>query len=70
MSLTLYITVITVAISLIAMYNEGLMDKLIFNPYTVHHNNEWYRFISSGFIHADFMHLAFNMFPFICLAIM
>ena len=31
MSLTLYITVITVAISLIAMYNEALMDKLIFN---------------------------------------
>ena len=34
MSLTLYITVITVAISLIAMYNEALMDKLIFNPYS------------------------------------
>ena len=46
MSLTLYITVITVAISLIAMYNETLMDKFIFNPYTVHHDNEWYRFIS------------------------
>lgn len=39
MSLTLYITVITVAISLIAMYNEALMDKLIFHPYTVHHDN-------------------------------
>ena len=64
MSLTLYITVLTVAISLIAMYNEALMDKLIFNPYTIHNHNEWYRFISSGFIHADFMHLAFNMFSF------
>ena len=64
MSLTLYITVITVTISLIAMYNEALMEKLIFHPYTVHHDNEWYRFISSGFIHADFMHLAFNMFSF------
>ena len=64
MSLTLYITVITVAISLIAMYNEALMDKLLFNPYTIHNHNEWYRFISSGFIHADFMHLAFNMFSF------
>ena len=64
MSLTLYITVITVAISIIAMYNEALMDKLIFNPYTIRNQNEWYRFISSGFIHADFMHLAFNMFSF------
>jgi membrane associated rhomboid family serine protease len=40
------------------------MDKLIFHPYSVGRSNEWYRFISCGFIHADFMHLAFNMFSF------
>lgn len=64
MHITLIITIITVAISILAMYNEPLMDKLIFNPYTVQRKNEWYRFISSGFIHADFIHLAFNMFSF------
>lgn len=64
MHITLIITIITVAISILAMYNEPLMDKLIFNPYSVQRKNEWYRFISSGFIHADFMHLAFNMFSF------
>ncbi len=64
MHITLIITIITVAISILAMYNEPLMDKMIFNPYTVQRKNEWYRFISSGFIHADFMHLAFNMFSF------
>jgi membrane associated rhomboid family serine protease len=64
MSITLYITIITVAISIAAMYNETLMDKLIFHPYTVHHHKEWYRFFTSGLIHADFMHLAFNMFSF------
>lgn len=64
MSITLIITIITVGISILAMYNEELMDKLIFHPYTVGRKNEWYRFISSGFIHADFMHLAFNMFSF------
>ena len=64
MHITLIITIITVAISILAIYNEPLMDKLIFNPYTVQRKNEWYRFISSGFIHADFMHLAFNMFSF------
>jgi membrane associated rhomboid family serine protease len=64
MNITLIITIITVAISILAFYNEPLMDKLIFNPYTVQRKNEWYRFISSGFIHADFMHLAFNMFSF------
>jgi membrane associated rhomboid family serine protease len=64
MSITLYITVFTVAISILAMYNDDLLEKLIFHPYTVRNHNEWYRFISSGFIHADFMHLAFNMFSF------
>jgi membrane associated rhomboid family serine protease len=64
MSITLIITIITVAISILAFYNENLMDKMIFNPYTVARKNEWYRFVSSGFIHADFIHLAFNMFSF------
>lgn len=64
MHITLIITIITVAISILAMYNEPLMDKMIFNPYTVQRKKEWYRFISSGFIHADFIHLAFNMFSF------
>jgi membrane associated rhomboid family serine protease len=64
MSITLYITLITVIVSIAAMYNETLMDKLIFHPYTVHQDKEWYRFFTSGFIHADFMHLAFNMFSF------
>ena len=64
MSITLYITIITVVTSISAMYNEPLMDKLIFHPYTVHQHKEWYRFFTSGFIHADFMHLAFNMFSF------
>jgi len=64
MSITIIITVITVIISIFAIYNEPLMDRMIFNPYTVVRKNEWYRFISAGFIHADFMHLAFNMFSF------
>ena len=64
MSITLYITVVTVIVSVLAFYNAALMDKLIFHPYSVSRDNEWYRFISCGFIHADFMHLAFNMFSF------
>ena len=64
MSITLYITVVTVIVSILAFYNAELMDKLIFHPYSVSRDNEWYRFISCGFIHADFMLLAFNMFSF------
>jgi membrane associated rhomboid family serine protease len=38
------------------------MQKLIFNPYVIHHNREWYRFLSSGFLHADWIHLLLNVF--------
>ena len=38
------------------------MDKAIMWPYYVKRNNEWYRAITSGFLHADFVHLFFNMF--------
>jgi membrane associated rhomboid family serine protease len=33
-------------------------------PYAVEQYNEWYRFLTSGFIHADLMHLGFNMMTF------
>jgi membrane associated rhomboid family serine protease len=48
--------------SLIGFYNAAYMDKAIMWPYYVKHNNQFHRFISSGFLHADFMHLFFNMF--------
>lgn len=38
------------------------MNKMIFNPYMIDKHKEWYRFITSGFIHADIIHLAVNMF--------
>ncbi len=62
--MTVYIVIITVLVSLAAFSNRQLMSKLIFNPYLVSHRKEWYRFITSGFIHADGMHLFFNMFVF------
>ncbi|OYU95217.1 MAG: rhomboid family intramembrane serine protease [Bacteroidetes bacterium B1(2017)] len=58
----LIIVVITAIISIQAFSNSQLMHKLIFNPYTIAQRKEWYRFISSGFLHADWMHLGINMF--------
>jgi len=37
------------------------MQRLIFNPYMVTEHRQWYRFITSGFIHADWIHLLVNM---------
>ena len=53
---------ITSLISLLLMKNQAGKSLLIFHPVTIHENNQWYRFLSSGFIHADMTHLAINMF--------
>ncbi|GAB2782727.1 rhomboid family intramembrane serine protease [Rhabdobacter roseus] len=61
MSITLILIIITVAISWYAWNNPSLLDKWMLNPYRVIQKKEYYRFITSGFIHADFGHLLFNM---------
>jgi membrane associated rhomboid family serine protease len=60
--MTLAIVIITVLVSIAAFQSEQIYSKLIFNPYKVSHNREWYRLLTSGFIHADWLHLAVNMF--------
>lgn len=60
--ITYIIIAITIIVSIVSMNDHLLKSKLMFNPYMISHNNEWYRFISGGLIHADWMHLAFNMF--------
>lgn len=62
MSLTLILIFITVGISWYAWQNPSLLDKWVMNPARVSKHNEYYRFITSGFIHADVGHLIFNMF--------
>lgn len=49
---------------MIAFNKQEVMDKLIFYPPAVSQQNQYYRFITCGFIHADLMHLAFNMVSF------
>lgn len=61
-NITTLIIIITVGISLLAFERKDIMNKLIFNPYVIDVHKQWYRFISHGFIHADFMHLFVNMF--------
>lgn len=64
LSISFIIIIITGITSFTAFSNPGLADKLIFWPYRVWRNNEWYRLVSCGFIHADMQHLLFNMLTF------
>src|SRR6201996_1564264 len=52
---------ITLIVTFIAFYNDELYDKLILQPYNVSRGKYVYTLITSGFIHADWMHLLFNM---------
>lgn len=61
MSATLIIVIVNVIASIYAWNNQTVLNKWIFNPYTVYHKKEYHRFITSGFIHGSWMHLIFNM---------
>jgi len=62
LSLTLIIIIASVGLSLLAFQNGDLKYKLMMNPFNVVHQKQWYKTITHGFIHADFMHLFFNMY--------
>lgn len=62
MSTTLFIIIITVITSILAFNNQELKGKFLFYPNGMNTPSEYYRFISHGLIHADFIHLFFNMY--------
>jgi len=64
MNITLIIVIITSIISFTAFSNQNLIEKLIFYPPAITSQKQWYRFLSCALIHADPMHLLFNMMSF------
>lgn len=58
---TLALIAANVLISLYALSNPQVIDRLSFRPQRVLREGEWYRLISGGFVHAGIAHLAFNM---------
>jgi membrane associated rhomboid family serine protease len=55
---------LTVAASFLAWSKPELFAKLMMNPYRIYRHHEYSRFVLSGFIHKDHMHLFMNMFSF------
>lgn len=62
LSVTNIVVGITCLVSWFLMQNPTGKALLIFHPVTIREQNQWYRFLTSGFVHADMMHLAINMF--------
>jgi membrane associated rhomboid family serine protease len=63
-SVTIILIGITVAVSFYVFNKPELQSRLTMNPFMINRRGEYYRFISSGFIHRDHMHLLWNMFAF------
>jgi membrane associated rhomboid family serine protease len=57
---TLIIILITAAISISAFSAPRIYNDLILYPPAIS-NGQYYRLLTSGFIHADYVHLLFNM---------
>ncbi|MEQ9305132.1 MAG: rhomboid family intramembrane serine protease [Marinoscillum sp.] len=64
MSITIIIIAITVVVSIAAFNNAQVFQKSLMNPFMVFNKGQYWRFITSGFIHGSFIHLGFNMFTF------
>lgn len=59
---TILLIAANVVFSVIGFSNHSLVSKTIMWPYQVKWGKQYYRMITSGFLHADWMHLFFNMF--------
>jgi membrane associated rhomboid family serine protease len=62
MSITLILIIVTGLISYQAFSNRDMFFKLMHNPYQEAHRKEYYRFLTSCFVHGSWPHLFINMF--------
>ncbi len=63
-NVTLILLAITVATSFWAWSEPRMMERWILKPDRVWHQREWWRLLTSGFVHMDYAHLGFNLFTF------
>jgi len=63
-SVSLAILIVTIIISVLGFNNPELQAKLLHNPFLANKRKQYYRLLSSGFIHNGWSHLGFNMLTF------
>ncbi len=62
LSITFFIIAITVFVSYSAFGNRLLFERLKFNAYEIASQRNYFKFLTYGLLHADWMHLLVNMF--------
>jgi membrane associated rhomboid family serine protease len=61
---TLILLALTVGTSFWAWSEPDMMERWLLKPDRVWYRREWWRLLTSGFIHKDYAHLGFNLFTF------
>ncbi|WP_157994190.1 rhomboid family intramembrane serine protease [Peristeroidobacter agariperforans] len=65
LSAALIIFVVTIATSLVGLFgNTKVIDRCMFRPYWFLRRREYHTIVTSTLVHADLMHLIFNMVTF------
>lgn len=59
-----FIFLATIATSIVAFSNEFLKQKFMLRPYSFVHQKNYFTILTSGLIHANYLHLAMNMLAF------
>ncbi len=60
--ITYIIIGISVFFSISAFSDRQFFNRNLFSPYLIRTNKEWHRFFTHAILHADYMHLIFNMY--------
>ena len=53
---------LTVLFSIAGFNSADTLSRFLFYPYAIAQRREYWRFLTGGFLHADWQHLLFNMF--------
>jgi membrane associated rhomboid family serine protease len=61
---TIIVLVVTALASFYAFQRPDIKERWIFNPQAILADKQFYRMITSGLIHADWIHFGFNAFSF------
>lgn len=59
--MTFPLIALTAVISWFGFNNQSFFNKYLYRPYAIKNDKEVWRFVTSAFLHADWMHLIFNM---------
>ncbi len=60
-SITTILIALTAIVSIMGFGQPSFLEKALFRPFNISNSKEYWRWVSGGFVHADYFHLFLNM---------